>query len=160
MAQCLLFFNTTWAFGITFLISNVGYVFHQNLTRYTGFFLDLNEKYLIVIRYLSQNCNLRHNFKKVLFFRWFIVICIIIWLFFLLIAIHKTVNYCMKHFKDENDQDFGEDIGAKFLLCPLDSWVQVTWKKDDIVILHKSVHFPLNLSHLQICTQFKEICTT
>ena len=50
IAQCLLFFNTTWAFGLTFLISDVGYVFHQQLTRYTGFPLDLNEKYLIVIR--------------------------------------------------------------------------------------------------------------
>ena len=125
MAQCLLFFNTTWAFGLTFLISDVGYIFHQHLTRYTGFPLDLNEKYLIVIRYLSQNCS-QTQFKKVLIFRWFIVFCIITWLFFLLITIHKAVNYCMKHFRDENDQDYGEDIGTKFLLCLLDFWVQVT----------------------------------
>ena len=36
-----------------------------------------------------------------------------------MMAIHKSVNYCVKQFK--HDQDNGEDIGAKFLLFCLDS---------------------------------------
>ena len=56
MAQCLLFFNSFWAFGLTFLISYVGITFHQNLIRYAGFPLD-SETYLVSTRYLSQYCN-------------------------------------------------------------------------------------------------------
>ena len=46
-------------------------------------------------------------------------------------AIHKSVNYCVKQFK--NDQDNGEDIGAKFILCYLDSEFSSVDKK------HKSL---------------------
>ena len=48
-------------------------------------------------------------------------------------AIHKSVNYCVKQFK--HDQDNGEDIGAKFLLCCLDSEFSLL-KNDEIFILH------------------------
>ena len=57
MAQCLLFFNSLWAFGLVFLTSNVGRTFHHNLTRYAGFPLDFEKTYLVRTRYLSQNCN-------------------------------------------------------------------------------------------------------
>ena len=57
MAQCLIFFNSLWAFGLMFLTSNVGITFHQNLTRYAGFPLDFGKTNLVSTRYLSQNCN-------------------------------------------------------------------------------------------------------
>ena len=52
MAQCLLFFNSLWAFGLTVLVSYVGTTFHQNLIRYAGFPLDSEKTYLVNTRYL------------------------------------------------------------------------------------------------------------
>ena len=60
MAQCLLFFNSLWVFGLTFLISYVGTTFHRNLIRYGGFPLESEKTYgLVNTRYLSQNSNYR-----------------------------------------------------------------------------------------------------
>ena len=55
MAQCLLFFNSLWAFGVMCLTSTVGITFHQNLTRYAGFPLDFEKTYLVNTRYSITN---------------------------------------------------------------------------------------------------------
>ena len=52
-------------------------------------------------------------------------------------AIHKSVNYCVKQFK--HDQDNEEDIGAKFLLCCLDFEFSSLDKKLNSLIV-KYVH--------------------
>ena len=118
MAQCLLFFNSLWAFGLTFLISYVGTTFHQNLIRYSGFPLDSEKTYLVNTRYI-YHITIRHNYRNLSYFRWFVTFCISTCLLVLMMVIHKAVICCFKQFK--HDQDNGEDIGAKFLLCCLDS---------------------------------------
>ena len=50
MAECIKFFTVSISAGLTFLISSVGYKYHQLLIRYTGLPLDFNEKYLIDTR--------------------------------------------------------------------------------------------------------------
>ena len=50
MAECIKFFTVSISAGLTFLISSVGYKYHQLLITYTGLPLDFNEKYLIDTR--------------------------------------------------------------------------------------------------------------
>ena len=64
----------------------------------------------------------------------FIIFCISTCLLVLIMAIHKSVNYCVKQFK--HDQDNGEDIGAKFLLCCLDSEFSSLDKKHNSLKVH------------------------
>ena len=73
----------------------------------------------IAITYILITIGLIYNSRNLFFFRWFIIFCISTCLLVLMMAIHKSVSYCVKKFK--HDQDNGEDIGAKFLLCCLDS---------------------------------------
>ena len=69
MAQCLIFFNSLWAFGLMFLTSNVGITFHQNLTRYAGFPLDSEKTYLVNTRYVSITELQLDNYRNLSFFQ-------------------------------------------------------------------------------------------
>ena len=49
-AQCLKFFTVTLSTGMTFLVSNVGKVYHECILRFVGLPLDFSEKYLVNTR--------------------------------------------------------------------------------------------------------------
>ena len=46
-AQCLEFFTVTLSAGMTFLVSSVGKVYHEQLLILVGLPLDFSEKYLV-----------------------------------------------------------------------------------------------------------------
>ena len=46
-AQCLEFFTLTLSAGMTFLVSNVGEVYHEWILKFVGLPLDFSEKYLV-----------------------------------------------------------------------------------------------------------------
>ena len=50
MAQCILFFNLVWSFGLAFLVSSIEKNIYDNLKNYMGAPLDFSEKYLIHTR--------------------------------------------------------------------------------------------------------------
>ena len=49
-AQCLEFFTVTLSAGMTFLVSSVGKVYHEQLLILVGLPLDFSEKYLVYTR--------------------------------------------------------------------------------------------------------------
>ena len=49
-AQCLEFFTVTLSAGMTFLVSSVGKVYHEQLLILVGLPLDFSEKYLVKTR--------------------------------------------------------------------------------------------------------------
>ena len=49
-AQCLKFFTVTLSTGMTFLVSSVGKLKHEQLLRLVGLPLDFSEKYLVKTR--------------------------------------------------------------------------------------------------------------
>ena len=50
MAECLKFFTVTLSTGMTFLVSSVGKLKHEQLLRLVGLPLDFSEKYLVKTR--------------------------------------------------------------------------------------------------------------